>query len=72
MTEHRLARTSNRSVLGIMNEFGHLSEVYRADESAVDLVEMSLWLSRAPCGPLYQRHVSPDRELAALVAAHVT
>ncbi len=71
MAEHRLAQTSNRSAVGIMNEFGRLSEAYRADEPAVDLVELSLWLARTPCGPLYQRHVSPDRELTALVAAHL-
>lgn len=71
MSEHRLAKTSNRSVVGIMNEFSYLSEAYRSEEPAVDLVELALWLARTPCGPLYQRHVSPDRELAALVAAHL-
>jgi hypothetical protein len=29
---------------------------------------LSLQLAGTPLGPLYQRHVSPDRELAALVA----
>jgi hypothetical protein len=29
---------------------------------------LSLQLATTPCGPLYKGHVSPDRELAALVA----
>ena len=71
MAEHRLAKTANRSVVGIVNEFSFLSEAQRDSEDAVDLRELAAWLSRTPCGPLYQRHVSPDRELAALVALHV-
>lgn len=70
MAEHRLAKTSNRSVLGILNEFVYMSEAYRTDEKVVDLRELSAWLSRTPCGPLYGRHGSPDRELAALIAQH--
>jgi hypothetical protein len=29
MAEHRLAGTENRSVIGIMNEFGHLGSAWR-------------------------------------------
>jgi hypothetical protein len=28
---------------------------------------MSMWLAKTPCGPLYERHVSPDEELRAFV-----
>ena len=68
MTEHRLATTKNRSVIGIMNEFTHLGGAYRLSNGAHDLLALSLWLAKTPCGPLYGRHVSPDRELAAFAA----
>jgi hypothetical protein len=68
MTEHRLARTKNRSVIGIMNEFARLGGDYRLSNYVHDLVALSLRLAETPCGPLYGRHVSPDRELAAFAA----
>ena len=43
-----------------------LADAHRAEES--DLVFLSMRLATTPCGPLFQRHISPDRELAALVA----
>jgi hypothetical protein len=61
------ARTENRSVVGIMNEFSYLARVHR-DDYADDLLALSVVLSRTPCSPLYKRHVSPDRELAAFGA----
>ncbi|URN07677.1 hypothetical protein LUW74_32855 [Actinomadura madurae] len=67
MAEHRLAKTANRSVIGVMNEFTYLAGVHRSGESAPDLLGLSLRLAKTPCGPLYARHVSPDRELAALL-----
>ena len=67
MTEHRLAKTQNRSVLGVMNEFAYLGGHYLVD-GIDDLVRLSLRLSETPCGPLYTRNVSPDYELAAFVA----
>ena len=35
-----------------------------------DLLSLSLRLAETPCGPLYKRHISPDRELAAIVRSH--
>ncbi|MEN8233595.1 MAG: hypothetical protein ABFR89_01555 [Actinomycetota bacterium] len=67
MAEGRYAKTANRSVVGIMNEFRYLAEVHRAHRGVDDLLVLSLRLSETPCGPLYKRHVSPDRELDALV-----
>jgi hypothetical protein len=64
----RLAKTTNRSVVGIMNEFSYLGEVYLKDESISSMLELSLRLSKTPCGPLYRRRGSPDRELAALLS----
>jgi hypothetical protein len=80
MAEARLAPTANRSVVGVLNEFTFLADVHRADlrRAGVDradaradpsgLLELSLQLAATPLGPLYKRHVTPDRELAALVA----
>lgn len=68
MSEHRLAKTNNRSVLGVMNEFVHLGDHYRADVGADDLIGVARWLAETPCGPLHSSHGSPDRELAAFVA----
>jgi hypothetical protein len=68
MADWRLAKTANRSVVGIMNEFAFLGEAYFED-SATDLRGLSIRLSETPCGPLYKREVSPDRELRSLLAA---
>jgi hypothetical protein len=67
MTEHRLAKTANRSVLGVMNEFVDIGRHYSVNGTD-DLVRLSLRLAETPCGPLFTRHVSPDYELAAFVA----
>lgn len=70
MAEVRLASSTSRSLTGSMTEFARLAGVARANDPAQGLVELSLWLSTVPCGPLYARHVSPDRELSALVVAN--
>ncbi|MGO9079226.1 MAG: DUF6933 domain-containing protein [Streptosporangiaceae bacterium] len=67
MDQVRLARTAGRSVVGIMNEFTRLADAWRQDEP--DLLTLAARLAATPCSPLYKRHISPDRELAALVAA---
>lgn len=69
MQERRVAKTASRSLLGVMNEFRFLGAVYSHDEDETDLVALSMRLAKTPCGPLYQRLISPDRELAALVAS---
>ena len=63
---HRLAPTANRSLVGAMNELAFLADAHRAEEP--NLLSLSMRLATTPCGPLYQRHISPDRELAALIA----
>lgn len=68
-TECRLAGTTSRSVVGSMNEFAFLAGAHRAQHAGLDLLEVSMKLSTVPCGPLYKSHVSPDRELQALVHA---
>jgi hypothetical protein len=67
MRDRRLAKTANRSVVGIMNEFTFLAEAYRGDTPEPDLLALAIRLAATPCGPLYSKHVSPDRELAALL-----
>ena len=70
MTAHRVAKTENRSVVGVMNEFARFGGYDYSVNDDHDLLRLSLRLAEIPCGPLYSRHVSPDRELAAFVAAH--
>jgi hypothetical protein len=53
--EQRLAKTNNRSVVGVMNEI----------TGPDDLTWLSRTLAQTPCSPLYGRHISPGRELAA-------
>jgi len=65
MRDYRVATTTNRSVVGIMNEFRHLADVYRGHEPRPDLVGLALRLAGTPCSPLYHRNIRPDRELAA-------
>ena len=65
MRDRRLAKTANRSVVGIMNEFTFLAEAYRGDTP--HLLALATRLATTPCGPLYSKHVSPDRELDALL-----
>ena len=54
---------------GVINAFSHLAEMTR-HHYADDLLGLSVHLAGTRCSPLYQRHVSPNRELAALIAEH--
>jgi hypothetical protein len=63
MDEVRYAKTSNRSVLGIVNQFSYLAEGYRDYLETDDLLELSLKLANTPCSPLYKRATFPDKEL---------
>jgi hypothetical protein len=67
MNEVMYAKTSNRSVVGIMNQFTYLAEGYREYLYTQDLLALSLRLSETPCSPLYKSAVSPDRELKRLL-----
>jgi len=69
MGEAQWAKTANRSVVGVMNEFSFLAAESRRRRGDADPIEVALWLAQTPSGPLYKRHISPDRELAAAVAA---
>jgi hypothetical protein len=53
MRDHRLAKTANRSVVGIMNEFTLLAETCRGDTPVPDLPALAMRLTTTPSGPLY-------------------
>lgn len=65
MRDYRVGPTANRSVVGIMNEFSYLAKAHHSQQSHPDLIDLALRLAGTPCGPLYKRHISPGRELAA-------
>lgn len=67
MNEASYAKTSNRSVVGIINQFEYLAEGYREDLEANDLLGLSMMLSTTPCSPLHKSASSPERALKALV-----
>lgn len=67
MRSWQVAPTNNRSRVGSLNEFASLATHVRDDYPGSDLIGLSMWLASVPCSPLYKRHISPDRELAALV-----
>jgi len=55
-----------------MNEFAFLADAHRGEQTDPDLLELSLKLSRTPWSPLYSRHVSPDREVIAMLGKETT
>jgi len=60
--------TASRSTLGVVNEFvRHAGYALEDADGDIDLVGLALWLADTPMSPLYKRHISPDRELAALI-----
>ena len=74
MDKVQYAKTANRSVVGIINEFVKQTEFWLAayayekgDDD--DLLAISAKLAETPCGPLYKGPVSPDKALHELVKA---
>ena len=72
MAVHRLEKTANRSVVGMLNEFAFLGAAYLDAGRDPDLVALALRLAKTPCGPLYRTNGSPDAELAAFMAARLS
>jgi hypothetical protein len=70
MRECRFGPTANRSVVGIMNEFTFLARVDRDADPTRNLLDLSLRLASTPCGPLYTKHVSPDRGASRISRLH--
>jgi hypothetical protein len=67
MFECLVAKTANRSVLGIMREFVFEAEVYRDYLGDNDLLSLAMRLSRTPCSPI--GYNSPDRLLREIVGS---
>jgi hypothetical protein len=70
------AKTANRSVVGILNEFVRQAEFWltayaykKGDDD--DLLAISAKLAETPCSPLYKGAISPDKALHDLVKAGV-
>ncbi len=61
MTDHAIAKTANRSVVGMLNEFSFLGE--RFLDPGTDLLMLSLRLADTPCGPLYKSTSYPNSEV---------
>jgi hypothetical protein len=72
MSEVRYAKTANRSVVGILNQFSQQAEYWHSPhwqphEKADDLTGISVQLAKTPCSPLYKGPVSPVKALRELV-----
>jgi hypothetical protein len=71
MSRVHSAKTANRSVVGLLNEFQRQAEfwlaVYGYEKGDDDLLAISTKLAETPCSPLYKGPVSPDRALHELV-----
>ena len=61
MLDFQYAKTSNRSLLGMLNQFTYLVEGYRDYNQTTDLLRLSMKLSETPCSPLYKNTTSSDR-----------
>lgn len=65
MAEVRFAKTANRSVVGIMNEFSFLAEGYREYLESPDLMMLSIKIAGTPCSPI--KYNSPAKLLKEIV-----
>lgn len=51
MVEGRWAKTANRSVIGVMNEFSFLATESRRRRGDADPIELALWLAQTDRAP---------------------
>jgi len=58
--------TANRSVVGVMNDLAFMAEAELRSGKSSSLLEVSLWLSGVPIGPL--EHVFPDEAVRLRLA----
>ena len=66
MIQVRIAQTNDRSIVGVMNEFADLAEVF-ATEGDFDLDSLSMRMSDIIVGPLDKRAGTPGRESAVVL-----
>jgi hypothetical protein len=62
------AKTANRSVVGMMNEFTFLAEAFCDRGAPVGTLALSLKLAGVPCGPLSKGAGFPEEAVRELVA----
>ena len=62
-----IAKTANRSVLGIINEFTFMAEHATARGHLRDNLDLALWLANTPCSPLRKSTGFPDDEARLVV-----
>lgn len=60
LREYQIGRTQSRSILGVMNDYQHMTRHYGKGGSFLDL---GVWLAHSPFQPLKN---SPDRETRKL------
>ena len=66
MAEADVAKTSNRRVVGTMNEFVFEASVYREHSGATDLLDLAMRLAETPCSAI--GYSSPARLLQEITA----
>ena len=66
MREYRLSATESRSIVGTMNEFGHMARRIRDLGRVSDLTALSLELGRVPCR-VTGHAIFPYEELRSIV-----
>lgn len=69
MEQALIARTSNRSVLGTMNQFIQDSKIYMQMHDEFNLIDLELWLAETPCGPKEYRY--PDKIAPLLLSEYL-
>ena len=62
MNDVTVVKTTNRSVLGIINEFTFMAEHAIARGRLRDNLDLALWLANTPCSPLRKSTGFPDDE----------
>lgn len=65
MDTQLLLPTASKSVLGVMKGLTDIGRMYVTYDRITDPVALSLRMAQIPTGPLFTRHVSPDREVIA-------
>lgn len=68
MQTRAYSKTANRSVVGIMKEFGYLADGYRHYIETSDLLDLSLKLAQTPCYASRKDAHWPDKALQELLA----
>jgi len=56
-------KSTNRSIIGILNMFTYHLESYQSIHYANDWYEFSMMMADTPCGPLYKSTITPGNAL---------